>query len=65
MIATLVRGPLNVILMGISFMAKDAEHFFSYLVATYLFFGELSVQFICQFIQWFVDSLQGLFLNSL
>jgi hypothetical protein len=48
-------------LICISFMDKDVEYFFictSYFLGGHsYFFWELSVYFICPFIQWVVDSL--------
>jgi hypothetical protein len=57
-ILTGVRWSLNAILICISFMARDVEHFFRFL-GHLDFFSELSVQLICPCIQWAVDSLRG------
>jgi hypothetical protein len=60
-----VSWNFSVILICISFMAKEVEHFFMYLLCIWTssfedcmhldFFWGLSVQFICSFIYWIID----------
>jgi hypothetical protein len=59
-IVILMEWNLNVVLSCISFMVKDAEHFFKYLwnICASAFW-ELFLQLICPFIWWVVDSFSG------
>jgi hypothetical protein len=51
-IQTGVRLDINVVfLISISFMAKDVEHFFMYLLAIHTYSFENCLNFTCAFIQ--------------
>jgi hypothetical protein len=60
MIAVLkgVRWDLNVVLICISFMARDGEHFSMCVLAIWISsFEKSSGQLICPFLHWVIDSL--------
>jgi hypothetical protein len=68
MIANLtgVRWNHCILLISISFRAKDVEHFFLYFFSHLNFFSwELSVQFICTFINWIIYSFSVQFFLTL
>jgi hypothetical protein len=52
-----VRWNLSVVLICISFMARDGEHFFMFFFFSHLdfFLWKDSVQFICPFLYWVID----------
>jgi hypothetical protein len=63
-VLTGVEWNLNADLIFVSFIAKDVEHFFMYLLTVYTSF-ENCIQFLCPFINWIIWFLPLKFLSSL
>jgi hypothetical protein len=51
-----VRWNLSVVLICISFIAREVEHFFIYLLVIFLW--KFLIQFMHPFLHWDVDSLE-------
>jgi hypothetical protein len=56
-ILTGVKWNLNVVLICISFMARDGDQFFMCFLAIWTPSVEKCIQFICPFLCWVIDSL--------
>jgi hypothetical protein len=54
-ILTGVRGNLSVVLICISFIAKEVEHFFMYLLAILLLSLRIHCLMMCPFLHWDVE----------
>ena len=50
------RWPFIVLLFCISLMASDVDHLFRYTGHLHVFFGEVSIQVLCPFLNWIVRS---------
>jgi hypothetical protein len=61
-----VKWNLSVVLIFLSFIARNGEHFFMHFLAIWISsFGKCSVQFSCTFLYWFIDFGEFSFLSSL
>lgn len=56
-ILTVVRRRLKGVLISMSLIVQDIEHFFFHILFSNVYFGGLSVHFIISFIDWVVCGL--------